>query len=65
MEKLTTFAVPYDNFNLESSIKTRTRFKSNNPSCKDLIISNKAEFLKKFCTVEVGISDHHLVVTIF
>ena len=47
-EKLTTFAVTYDNFNLESSIKTRTRFKSNNPSCKDLIISNKAEFFKNF-----------------
>ena len=47
-EKLTTFAVTYDNFNLESSIKTRTRFKSNNPFCKDLIISNKAEFFKKF-----------------
>ena len=56
-------------FSLESLIKTPSCFKANNPSfpcsCIDLIISNRKEFFKKSCTVEVAISDHHhLVVSV-
>lgn len=45
--------------NLENVIKTSC-FKSNNSSCIDLILTNKKKLLKKCCTVEIGISDHHL-----
>ena len=41
-------------FNLENLNKT------SNPFFIDLILTNKNEFLKNFCAVEVGISDHHL-----
>ena len=51
-------------FDLECLIKKPTCFQSTNPSCNDLILTNKNEFLKNSYILEVGISDHnHLIVT--
>ena len=50
-------------FDLECLIKKPTCFQSSNPTCIDLILTNK-EFLKNTDVIEVGISDHHsLIVT--
>ena len=41
-----------------------TCFQSSNPTCIDLILTNKKEFFKNTDVIEVGISDHHsLIVT--
>ena len=45
-------------FNFECSIKKSTCFKSTGPSCIDLILTNKNEFLKKSIFLKVVISDH-------
>ena len=51
-------------FNLERLIKKPTCFQSSNPTCIDLILTNKKEFFKNTDVIEVGISDHHsLIVT--
>ena len=51
-------------FDLECLIKKPTCFQSSNPTCIDLILTNKKEFLKNVDVIEVGISDHHsLIVT--
>ena len=39
-------------FNLQNLVKTPTSFKGNNPCCTDLLLTNKKQFLKKFCTAE-------------
>ena len=51
-------------YNLKSLIKTPTCFMSDsNPSCRDLILTNRARSFQNSSTVETGISDfHHLVV---
>ena len=46
-------------FNLECLIKKPTCFQSSNPTCIDLILTNKKEFFKNTDVIEVGISDHH------
>ena len=53
-------------YNLKSLIKTPTCFKSvSNPSCIDLILTNRVSSFQNSATVETGISDfHHLVVTV-
>ena len=51
-------------FDLECLIKKPTCFQSSNPTCIDLILTNKKEFFKNTDVIEVGISDHHsLIVT--
>ena len=49
-------------FNSEKLVKIPTSFKSKNPFCIDLILTNNREFFKESCTVGVGISDHHHLV---
>ena len=53
-------------YNLKSLIKTPTCFKSiSNPSCIDLILTNRATSFQNSLTLETGISDfHHLVITV-
>ena len=53
-------------YNLKSLIKTPTCFKSaSNPSCIDLILTNRSTSFQNSSTLETGISDfHHLVVTV-
>ena len=52
-------------FDLESLITSPTCFQSINPTCIDLILTNKKNLFMKSQTLEVGISDHHkLVLTI-
>ena len=51
-------------FNLERLIKKPTCFQSSNPTCIDLILTNKKEFFKNTDFIEVGIFGHHsLIVT--
>ena len=51
-------------FDLECLIKKPTCFQSSNPTCIDLILTNKKEFFKNTDIIEAGISDHHsLIVT--
>ena len=53
-------------FNLRSLIKTPTCFKSKeNPSCIDLILTNRINCFQNSSTMETGFSDfHHLVFTV-
>ena len=53
-------------FNLRSLIKTPTCFKSEeNPSCIDLILTNRINCFQNSSTIETGLSDfHHLVFTV-
>ena len=46
-------------FGLECLIKKPTCFQSKNPSCFDLILTNKKDLFKNSNVLEVGISDHH------
>ena len=53
-------------FNLRSLIKTPTCFKSEeNPSCIDLILTNRINCFQNSSTIETGLPDfHHLVFTV-
>ena len=51
-------------FDLECLIKKPTCFQSSNPTCIDLILTNKKEFFKNTDFIEVGISDHHSLIVI-
>ena len=57
------FCLLYD---LKSLIKTPTCFKSeSNPSCIDLILTNRVNSFQNSSTIETGLSDfHHLAVTV-
>ena len=46
-------------FNLDSLINKPTYFQSANPTCVDLILTNKKSLFKNSKFLEVGISDHH------
>ena len=48
-----------NSFGLECLIKKPTCFQSKNPSCIDLILTNKKDLFKNSNVLEVGISDHH------
>ena len=51
-------------FDLECLIKKPTCFQSSNPTCIDLILTSKKEFVKKTDVIEIGISNNHsLIVT--
>ena len=49
--------------NLESLINKPTCFQSTNPTCTDLILTNKKSVFKNSDVLEVGISDHHSLIT--
>ena len=53
-------------YNLKSLIKKPTCFKSkNNPSCIDLILTNRVNCFQNSSTLETGLSDfHHLVLKV-
>ena len=55
------------NYNLESILNKPTCFKNpKNPSCIDLVLTNKQERFLKAKTVETGLSDFHkMVVSVF
>ena len=50
-------------FDLESLINSPTCYKSTNPSCIDLILTNKKNHFMKSATFETGLSDHHKLIT--
>ena len=47
--------------NLESLIKSPTCFQSSKPTSIDLLLTNKKQLFENSKTIEVGISDHHLL----
>ena len=53
-------------YHLKSLIKTPTCFKSNeNPTCIDLILTNRQQSFQNSKTIETGLSDfHHLTLTV-
>ena len=51
-------------FNLDSLINKPTCFQSANPTCIDLILTNKKSLFNNSNVLEVGISDHHSFITI-
>ena len=50
-------------FYLDSLINKPTRFQSANPTCIDLILTNKKSLFKNSNVLEVGISNHHSFIT--
>ena len=50
-------------FNLKSLISSLTYFQSTNPTCIDLILTNQEDLFSNSNTCEVGISDHHHLVS--
>ena len=50
-------------FDLERLIDSPTCYKSINPTCIDLILTNKKNHFMKFATFETGLSDHHKLIT--
>ena len=50
-------------FNLKSLISSPTCFQSINPTCIDLILTNQEDLFSNSNTCEVGISDHHHLVS--
>ena len=50
-------------FDLESLIDLPTCYKSMNPTCIDLILTNKKNHFMKSTTFETGLSDYHKLIT--
>ena len=50
-------------FNLKSLISSPTCFQSINPTCIDLILTNQEDLFSNSNTCEVGLSDHHHLVS--
>ena len=50
-------------FNIKSLISSPTCFQSINPTCIDLILTNQEDLFSSSSTCEVGISDHHHLVS--
>ena len=62
-ESMNTFCNTY---NLKCLVKEKTCFKNiHNPSCIDLILTNKPRYFQNTCVIETGLSDFHkLTLTI-
>ena len=50
-------------FDLESLIDSPTCYKSINPTCIDLILTNKKNHFINSTTFETGLFDHHKLIT--
>ena len=50
-------------FNLDSLINKPNCFQWANPTCIDLILTNKKRLFKSSNVLEIGISDHHSFMT--
>ena len=50
-------------FNLDGLINKPTCFQSANPTCIDMILTNKKILFKNSNVLEFGISDHHSIIT--
>ena len=50
-------------FNLKSLVSSPTCFQSITPTCIDLILTNQEGFFSNSNTCELGISDHHHLVS--
>ena len=53
-----------NHFNLNSFISSPTSFQSTNPACIDCILTNQEDLFNHSNTCEVGVSDHHHLVSI-
>ena len=50
-------------FDLESLINSPTCYKSTNPSCIDVVLTNKKNHFIKSAAFETGLSDHYKLIT--
>ena len=48
--------------NLENIVKKPTCFKSDRPTCIDLILTSDTTRLKNTTTIETGLSDFHVMI---
>ena len=48
---------------MNNLINKPTCFQSNNPTCIDLILTNRKNIFKLYSTFEIGLSDHHELVS--
>lgn len=54
-----------DNYNLSSLVRSPTCFKSDNPRCIDLILTNRNRNFQSTVVIETGLSDFHaMIVTV-
>ena len=53
-----------ENYDLNNLINKPTWYQSNNPTCIDLILTNKKNPFKLSDTFETGLSDHHKLISI-
>ena len=52
----------YERFSLKNLIKDPTCYKNqNNPSCKDLMFTNKARRFQRSCVTETDLPDFHKI----
>ncbi len=51
-------------YNLNNLIKDFTCFKSDNPTCIDLILTNKSSSFQNSGTIATGLSDFHCMIII-
>ena len=49
-------------FNLENIVKEPTCFKSDSPTCIDLILTSDTSKLTNTATIETGLSDFHVMI---
>ena len=52
-----------ENYDLSNLINKTTCYHFNNPTCSDLIMTNKKNLFKLYDTFEVGLSDHHKFIS--
>ena len=61
-EKLAEIKTFMDIYQLKNLIKEPTCFKSDNPTCIDLILTNTSSSFQNSGTIETGLSDFHCIV---
>ena len=52
-----------ENYDLDNLINMPTCYQSNDPTCIDLILTNKKNLFKLSDTFETGLSDHHKLIS--
>ena len=55
----TYFEATLETYDLSILITKPTCYQSINPTCNDLILTNKRNLFKLYSTFETGLSDHH------
>ena len=61
----TYFEATLETYDLSILITKPTCYQSINPTCNDLILTNKRNLFKLYSTFETGLSDHHKLISTF